>query len=345
MQSVEEKKAYYNVIIKTCYTTNIIYLSLHLVYFVLFLIAKEYTIFYINLGSILIYSLTFIMLKHKKYYPYALVCGNEFLVFMSVLTILCGFYSGFHLCIIGLSVVSFFSVYFSKVNRDVSKAITWCILSLAIYLFIFLYTYYNEPVYVLDRWLNVILIIIHSIAVFVFIAAYLITFMNYAMKLEKKVINESRTDNLTQLHNRYDLYNYLDSLEDKDDYSLAMFDIDDFKLINDKYGHLCGDEILRELAQIVNENLPNSFVSRYGGEEFIIITKIDGDIEKPFNEVENVRKIVEKHEFRYGEEIIHLTITIGIEKYNNNITNEKWIELADNKLYSGKKLGKNRTIV
>ncbi|MBR3617655.1 MAG: GGDEF domain-containing protein, partial [Acholeplasmatales bacterium] len=105
-------------------------------------------------------------------------------------------------------------------------------------------------------------------------------------------MNESRTDKLTQVHNRYDLYNYINTLEDKSDYALIMFDIDDFKHINDIYGHLCGDEILKELAKIAKDTFINDFVSRYGGEEFIIILKMNGDIHKSFEMMDSFRKII-----------------------------------------------------
>ena len=345
MQSVEEKKAYDNVIVKTCYVTDVLYLMLHIIYLVLFLIAKVYVMVYINIGSIVIYMLFYFLIKNKKYYLYALGCGNEFLISMSVSTILVGFNAGFHLCIIGLCVVSFFTVYFSKQNRDVKNAFTWCVLSLLIYLGLLFYCSFNNPEYVLDKWLVITLSSIHSIAVFAFIAAYLMIFLKYAMQLEQRIINESRIDNLTQIHNRYDLYNYVESIEIKKDYVLSMFDIDDFKKINDVYGHVCGDYILKEVASIASTTLATSFVSRFGGEEFVVISRLNGNIENTFRDIDMLRKRIEENTFVFNENLIHITVTIGIQQFEEEFNIEKWISSADNKLYSGKKAGKNRTII
>ena len=344
MQSIEEKKNYNFVIKKTCYVTDLAYLALHIVYMILFLIAKQYTLVWINLISIVIYSIMPILLKFKKYYIYALICGNEFLIFMSVFTLLCGFSSGFHLCIVGMSVVSFFTVYFSKRQRNVGNAIIWSVLSVILYLSLHFYCSFNNPTFVLDKWLVVTLFTIHSIVVFMFITLYLLIFLKFAIKLENNIITQSRIDNLTQIPNRYDLYNYLDSIDDRKDYLLAIFDIDDFKKINDKYGHLCGDYILKEVADISKGYLYNAFVSRYGGEEFIVIYKIEDDVNDVLKIFDDFRIKIQNTEFVYNNTKIHLTITIGIKKYHDDINNETWIEEADENLYEGKKLGKNTII-
>lgn len=346
MQSAEEKKQYYKVIIRTCYIANTAYLITHIFYLLLFLIIKIYPLVFVNIASILIYSLCYLVLRMKKYYPYALICGNEILIYMSIATILLGISVGFYLCIIGVSVVSFFSSYFEKgkAKSKIFKSIIWCSLSLIICVFLFIYSAYNAPKYIIPDWTRILLFLFHLVAVFAFIIAYLTTFLNYAMKLEDRIITESRTDKLTQVHNRYDLYNYVNLLENKSDYSLAMFDIDDFKKINDKYGHLCGDEILKELALIAKNTFIDDFVSRYGGEEFIIILKMNGDIKNSITKLENFRKTIEEYKFLFNEQIIHLTITIGLEKYLDNIAIEEWIGLADKKLYTGKTTGKNKIV-
>ena len=139
MQSEQEKKEYYKVIIKTCYIANVAYLLTHILYLILFLIIKVYPLVFINIGSIVIYSLCFIVLKKKKYYPYALICGNEMLIYMSCASILVGFNLGFYLCIIGVCVVSFFSSYFAKGKGKILKSIIWCGLSLTVCTVLYIY--------------------------------------------------------------------------------------------------------------------------------------------------------------------------------------------------------------
>lgn len=344
MQSAEEKREYYKVIIKTCYIANISYLLTHVLYLILFLVAKIYPLVYVNLVSIVLYCLFFIVLKKKKYYPYTLMCGNEILIYMSIASVFVGFDSGFHLCIIGLCVVSFFSTYFAKVKSKIGNSIIWCSLSFVIVMSLFIYATFNDSIYQVDRWLKITLYIFHTVAIFAFIAVYLSTFLNYAMKLENRITLESRTDKLTQLHNRYDLYNYVELLDNKDDYALAMFDIDDFKVINDLYGHLCGDEMLKTLSNIASNAFKDDFVSRYGGEEFIIILRMNGNIDNAISKLEEFRKKVEENEFIFDNKIVHITLTIGVEMFKSQKTIEEWIGNADRKLYFGKNNGKNQTV-
>ena len=343
MQSLEEKTASNKVVVKTCYITDFIYLAVHIIYMFFFIYAKLYIMIGFNIASIIAYLLFLILLKKGKYYMYALSCGNEFLIFMSAGAVTCGFSAGFQLCLIGLCVVSFYTAYFSK-KKVIYKAVIWVAISLALYLILHFYSSFNEPVYKLDRWLTITLYAIHATASFTFIASYLVIFVRYALTLENRIINESRIDNLTQIHNRYDLYNYLDSIDNKTDYMLSIFDIDDFKMINDEYGHICGDFILKELACIAKNTLSDSFVSRYGGEEFVVITKMYSDYEEASLILEKFREDIENHIFIYGGKEIHITITIGIEQYSNDIKTEEWINLADKKLYRGKNSGKNITI-
>jgi len=253
-----------------------------------------------------------------------------------------GFATGFHFYLIGLCIVSFFTSYFS-IKKDIKGSVFWVGLSLAIYLTLYFVTRFNPPYYVIDEWLEITLFTIHAIVVFVFVAAYMVVFLKYALSLENKIINESRTDELTQINNRYGLYDYFDEEVDKYNRVLALFDIDDFKVINDQHGHVTGDYILRRFAEIMTENLKDSFICRYGGEEFVAVLK--GNKETVYEELEKVRKEIENQTFEFEGEKMKITVTIGAAYFPKEETLEKWIELADAKMYSGKESGKNKTVL
>ena len=250
-----------------------------------------------------------------------------------------GFASGFHFYLIALCVVSFFTSYFSK-SKDTRGSIIWVGLSLIIYLVLFFVTEFNEPYYHIAKWLEVTLFTTHAIVVFAFIATYLVIFIRYALSLENKIISESRTDELTQINNRYALYDYFDAEEHKGSLVLALFDIDDFKNINDEYGHVTGDYILKRVAEIALETVKDSFVCRYGGEEFVIVLHADSAYEK----LDSFREKIQKETFAFEGVKIKLTITIGATQYVDDISLEKWVELADEKMYLGKNSGKNKTV-
>ena len=157
-------------------------------------------------------------------------------------------------------------------------------------------------------------------------------------------MNESRTDELTQISNRYGLYDFFDLEEDKSSMALALFDIDDFKNINDTYGHVAGDYVLKRVAEIATTVLNDSFVCRYGGEEFVVVLS-DDEQHSFFDRLEVLRKNVEKETFEFEKVKINITITIGVVNYIEGTSLEKWVEAADKKMYSGKNSGKNKTVI
>ncbi|NOY66438.1 MAG: diguanylate cyclase [Gammaproteobacteria bacterium] len=171
-----------------------------------------------------------------------------------------------------------------------------------------------------------------------------------------KAINEelerlSTTDNLTGLFNRRLFDETLDaefsfSVRHKEFLSLVMLDIDEFKSVNDKYGHAYGDKVLIDIADILKENIRTSDVAfRIGGEEFTILCrKTDSEMSKRM--VENLRKSLEQHEFRFADEVITVTGSFGIITVPGEgfiVDNaESFFRGADKAMYFSKHHGKNR---
>lgn len=344
-QSVEEKKEMNEAIQKTCVVSNIFYLTAHIAYLVFFLITQSMILVYINTVSISVYITFFFLIKYKKFSYYARGCGVEILVYMIIATILCGFDAGFHLCIVGLCVIAFYSSYFAKRTEVALLPVIWSILSCIVYIILFFLCQNIQPYYKLEYWAMATLFIIHALIVFGFITGYLWAFTKYVIRLEGRIKKESRTDRLTSIPNRYALYNYMDSLKDKDKYLLAIIDIDDFKKVNDIYGHVCGDFILKGIARLASRNSLCDFVARYGGEEFIIISMIENSIDYTLAKLDRIRQDVENYVFNFENQYVHTTITMGVAKYSENMTIDTWIEAADEKLYEGKNSGKNKLVM
>lgn len=106
----------------------------------------------------------------------------------------------------------------------------------------------------------------------------------------------------------------------------------------------CKTRVLKEVARIATDTLKDYFVCRYGGEEFIVIAKID-DMNNVFNSLDKYRLAIEKNKFEFNNMSAHLTITTGLTEYKDDISIEKWIDLADEKLYKGKNSGKNQIVM
>lgn len=125
-------------------------------------------------------------------------------------------------------------------------------------------------------------------------------------------------------------------------FSFLMLDIDDFKKINDTYGHLVGDVVLKDIGRIIRENIREiDLACRYGGEEFAVIlpeTSKDG----AFVVADRIRKRSEEHIFKAYDERLKLTVSIGVSSYPDDSANQAGlIEAADRALYKGKRSGKN----
>jgi two-component system, cell cycle response regulator len=155
-------------------------------------------------------------------------------------------------------------------------------------------------------------------------------------------------DGLTQIFNkRYFLENLEREIARSQRYrralSLVMFDIDHFKKINDSYGHLAGDYVLKLLASTVKAKIRREdLFARYGGEEFaIVLPEIDNPNARAF--AEKIRQIVEKQDFRFENTRIRVTISMGVASIDEEIADAAaLIKRADERLYEAKTAGRNR---
>ncbi|HQG24815.1 MAG TPA: diguanylate cyclase [Syntrophorhabdus sp.] len=175
---------------------------------------------------------------------------------------------------------------------------------------------------------------------------------NIAMTLEKiSLFNEIRSlsirDGLTGIYNHAFIVEALkDEVERSRRYgsllSIALFDIDDFKKVNDTFGHLAGDAVLQKLAELLKSSLRAiDIVGRYGGEEFLaILPETDGI--NGYIVAERFRERIEKESFTNDEGKFNITISGGVAHFTQGMDVNKLIKIADDNLYAAKRGGKNR---
>lgn len=126
-----------------------------------------------------------------------------------------------------------------------------------------------------------------------------------------------------------------------------MVDIDFFKRVNDKYGHLTGDFVLQNVATILQESLRNTdVVARFGGEEFVVLLP-ETDADAVMSTAERIRLSIENGDFKHGEENIHITVSIGYVAYDRKNypeirSFEDLIKTTDERMYKAKKNGRNQ---
>ena len=155
-------------------------------------------------------------------------------------------------------------------------------------------------------------------------------------------------DSLTGLHNRRAILHRLDEhikqvRRYEGELSLIMLDIDYFKKVNDQYGHLIGDEVLENVAVLMQQNVRNTdSVGRYGGEEFIIVLS-ETDLSSALIVAERLRNAIEAAEMRDFEgNTFGITVSQGVSSYKPGEDKQSLISRADDALYRAKQNGRNR---
>ncbi len=168
------------------------------------------------------------------------------------------------------------------------------------------------------------------------------------IKLHEEIEKLAMTDSLTGIFTRrYILERFEEELKrakaKKIRLSFLMLDVDHFKSINDQYGHLTGDQILREIARVVQESIREiDIVGRYGGEEFCVVLP-DTDKEGASYVAERIRTSVEETSIKVYDVIIKTTVSIGISLFpDHGEDSQEIIEKADSALYHVKKMGRNQ---
>jgi len=187
--------------------------------------------------------------------------------------------------------------------------------------------------------------------------AWVLSRLVYKMKIsaliDKKVIEEKNAmlkelvvrDSMTSLFNHESVYKKLEEEMQRSSrieypLTLMMLDIDSFKSINDRYGHLSGDRVIIRLAQLLLQTCRKTdIVCRYGGEEYVLIMP-DTNPVQALQLAERIRRAVESEKFENG---IQITVSGGISEYRNETVDEL-IGIADSRLYIAKENGKNRFI-
>ena len=168
------------------------------------------------------------------------------------------------------------------------------------------------------------------------------------IRLYEKMQELSIYDSLTKVYNRrHFMERYRDEFERankvKIDLSFLMVDIDYFKKINDTYGHLVGDAVLREVAKLIRANLREiDFIGRFGGEEFSVVL-LETDKASAIMAAERISSRISRERIKVFDEALNITVSIGVAELPQNTSDpDIFIEVADKALYKAKVTGRNR---
>jgi diguanylate cyclase (GGDEF)-like protein len=242
---------------------------------------------------------------------------------------------------ISLPILTIFLIYFFIKGDKQTKLIS------ASFLIISMYWLYSSLIaYGVVPWVE------YPSDVAIFLCLLLLSYsivknLNYTKELEdakEELTVLSSTDYLTKLYNRKEIDSLLNKCQSicqrySDSFSIILLDIDDFKQVNDTFGHLIGDKFLIELGNILTTNTRDvDFVGRWGGEEFLIICPKTKS-EEAIVIAEKLRAKIENHSF---DIVGKKTASFGISTYTQADNLTTLLSKADEAMYKSKKEGKNR---
>ena len=332
---------------------NIFLLTVHSCLLIFFLVIGVRLMAYVNVFSVLFYVFSFFTLKKKKIIVYIFTTFMEMMIHMFLAVLSTGWDMGFQLYFIGCIAIAFYADYFSvRLGQRHIKGSGFGVVSAILYLSSLMITRFIGSVYSLGEGLEFTGLILNSMVVFVFVTLFFGMLTSRAAYYEEELARQATHDKLTGMVNRHFLVEQLEEIYAKHDMAsswIAILDIDNFKGINDKYGHLCGDFVLRTVSELIKQICGDRTVCRWGGEEFVIVgsdsasDETGGRTESVI--LEEIRRSVAIKDFVYDEKItINLTVTIGVARYQEGQSVDEWVNVADARLYKGKQTGKNKVV-
>ena len=329
----------------------------HFLFAILFLAFGSIILMLYNLLSFLVYESMVSLAKNKHFKLIVFAICVEVNLFVFLTSLAYGHELGFNLFCFLLIPASFYITYTAK-NYKHPFLVSALISSIAMGMFIFSIFY---PGGSFDK-----LVIDHpklvsfSMVVNIFITCFLLSIFSFMFTIEmrnstttlenrtKQLKQLSSVDPLTKLANRRSMMEKLNIAmhllkKDKKIFSIVMGDIDDFKKVNDTYGHDAGDKVLVMVAETISSQLRDGdYVSRWGGEEILIL--VNGNLEAAKSLSERILNKLNQSEVIYENRPVKVTMTFGVAQANESFRIEDFIQQADNRLYYGKTHGKNQVV-
>ena len=321
-----------------------------LIHIGLLLLFKHYGItpmVYVNYFSIACYVLLPILIAKSNLRAFCILTYAEVVLHMALAVYFTGWNSGFQVTLIGMTILTSYSEYVGRyLKLPYLNAMPLSIMGMLAYIIMCIVDHHHVIAYPFPEYVAYILRLVWGIVTFSIMIFFLYTFVKLSVETEDYLVSEIDHDQLTGLPNRYKLWDYMNELDRGnllDGHWVAIMDIDDFKHMNDTYGHNCGDEILSEFALVLTGSGHPWIISRWGGEEFLIIGKTGDSFDDRVLEMEDLLKRIEEHVFVADGQNISVTATVGMSEYGGTTVRD-WIGDADLKLYEGKRHGKNKVI-
>lgn len=340
---------------------KILFIFCFMVHFMLVLIFSYYDIVPLaiyNIGSVIFYMIGFFKICQKKKAGFWLVGAFvEIVVHVVLCNQLIGWGYGFSMYGALVVPITFYNSYMNEADEKAEKGFSlWIAVMFSLVACVsivlsmtgmkedYLFTMPEEGP---KRYLFFINCLITMLAITMYTLLFYMRVQNSkeVMKQQKEqLIYMANHDKLTNLRNRTSSVEIFKKIEDsRSQYCIAIGDIDDFKKVNDTYGHNIGDEVLIKVSDVIKKSVPgvgNTF--RWGGEEFLVLLPVPK--EEMVRQIEQIRRQIEQLEFASGLTQFRVTMTFGVAESHALMNCNQVLSAADRRLYVGKRSGKNQVV-
>lgn len=301
---------------------------------------------YFALSNFIMYAISiyFVFVRKKVAVPLYLMT-----IAVCLYVLGCSYLAGYYKSSFILLIPLFFSLNtFSFLS--IFHTIIWAIIISATHILIMYFkfnvtSYYENSLFFVE-WINILIGVV-SLIYIIYSRKIGEKFLERYKEIKiKKLEHQANTDFLTGLWNRTFIKGVFEkeNFEENGESYIILGDIDFFKKVNDTYGHIAGDEVLREIArELKNSFRDEDYCVRWGGEEFLFFVKNIKSFDV-VNKLEEIRLNILKKVVCFEETKINVTMTFGVKKINGNLDITENIDLADRALYYGKHNGRNQIV-
>jgi diguanylate cyclase (GGDEF)-like protein len=325
--------------------------ALHLLFMAVFFALQVWSLGALNIASVLSYLLAARLLQRGQVDAPFAIGGAEVAAHAAIVTLLLGIRPGFFIFLPLLTVLTFLNP-----KASLRTKILWSVAQALLLMVVVAVAETNAPVLVLAPEVQRLLMVVNA-ALFVGGLSFLTHVVSEAARSAEgdlrralaRVDELARTDALTGLLNRRAMSELLEIEAARVErngrtFAVVVADLDDFKGVNDAYGHPVGDHALRCVAaRLLGAVRAQDHVARWGGEEFLLLLP-ETDAKTALRVAERLRSAVSEPPLQLDDHEYRATATFGLDVYHSGATVHEVVRQADRALYAGKRLGKDRVV-
>lgn len=344
---------------------------MHTIFMLIFAFSELYFLMFFNVLSVTFYITAGFFSKNDRFEKHGLLWIILMYAEITFHAVLCTLHLGFESCfflyaMVVLSIAAYILFLVCDKSKFSKTIITFAVITLVSFVGCVAYLsnfdplvrliFHREVSGELISFMRVMNIFFNTGIILFFSILFIMEIQTLIRKLNDtndQLAFIATHDALTGLYNRHSLRKLFDELEKGNElFCVIMGDIDDFKKINDTYGHDCGDIVLKTVAGVVTKNMGEGDIAcRWGGEEFLIIMR--GSREECFKRISLVKAQINELKIDHESSRVHVTMTFGFADSDEDIQNEtaaaphieSLISMVDKRLYKGKTSGKNVIVV